>query len=304
MPRFTVIIPTYNRVEILDSAIQSVLSQSFQDYEILIVDDGSTDDTADAVRQYGEKIRYIYQENQGPGAARNKGISVATGEYVVFLDSDDLWFPWSLSIFSSVIDDYPSPSFISGEIIEFRDSVELQRVHQATRDVQVYKDYLSSSVDNVWIPMGTVAIKRSVFIGGIHFLQENLNGEDSDLWLQLGDSPGYVHIKSPVLAGYRRGQESAVTDFNKTLAGATHMVQQEKQGAYPGGTERKKERLSILTRHLRPVCVAGIRNGHKKNAWKLYFDTFWWNLLLGRFRFLLGIPVISAISWAVRPREA
>lgn len=91
MPKITVIIPTFNRERYVQRAIDSVLNQSFKDYELVVVDDGSTDNTRPALQHYGTRIRYIYQTNQGVSAARNTGIEAATGEWVAFLDSDDEW---------------------------------------------------------------------------------------------------------------------------------------------------------------------------------------------------------------------
>ena len=91
MPKITVIIPTFNRELFVMRAIDSVLNQSFKDYEIVVVDDGSTDNTQSTVRRFGSKIRYIYQKNAGVSAARNTGIEAAACEWVAFLDSDDEW---------------------------------------------------------------------------------------------------------------------------------------------------------------------------------------------------------------------
>ncbi len=89
--RISVIIPTYNRAEFLVEAIRSVLNQTFKDYEIIIVDDGSTDNTKAVLQKFSNKIRYFYQENKGVSTARNRGIKEASGEYIAFLDSDDIW---------------------------------------------------------------------------------------------------------------------------------------------------------------------------------------------------------------------
>lgn len=91
MPRVSVIIPTYNRERFVVPAIESVLRQSFGDRELIVVDDGSTDDTRLRLERYENRIRYVYQANAGPGAARNTGIQAATGEWLAFLDSDDEW---------------------------------------------------------------------------------------------------------------------------------------------------------------------------------------------------------------------
>jgi len=96
MSKVSVIIPTYNYGHYIEEAIDSVLAQTYKDYEIIVVDDGSTDNTEEVVSKYGPKIKYIYQENQGLSAARNTGIKKSNGEYIAILDSDDLWFPWKL----------------------------------------------------------------------------------------------------------------------------------------------------------------------------------------------------------------
>jgi glycosyltransferase involved in cell wall biosynthesis len=91
MPKVSVIIPTYNRERFVTNAIESVLNQSFRDYEIIVVDDGSTDDTRKILNEYRGKVRYIYQENSGVSAARNTGVKEASGKWLTFLDSDDEW---------------------------------------------------------------------------------------------------------------------------------------------------------------------------------------------------------------------
>ena len=102
-PRFSVVIPTHNRLDFLKQALSSVWTQTFTDYEVVVVDDGSTDGTRDWLAAQGKRIRAIRQPNRGPGAARNFGAREAQGNYVALLDSDDLWFPWTLDVFSWAI---------------------------------------------------------------------------------------------------------------------------------------------------------------------------------------------------------
>lgn len=99
-PTLSVIIPTYNRADLLRKAIESVAAQTFSDYEIIVVDDGSTDRTEDVIAQFlkdrpeqAERTRYFFQQNQGKSVVLNRGLSEARGEWIAFLDSDDLWLP-------------------------------------------------------------------------------------------------------------------------------------------------------------------------------------------------------------------
>ena len=95
-PKVSVVITTYNRSAIVPIAIESVLRQSYADYELIVIDDGSTDDTRERLQAYGANIRYFYQANRGVSAARNTGVGVARGEWVSILDSDDVWDPTKL----------------------------------------------------------------------------------------------------------------------------------------------------------------------------------------------------------------
>ena len=86
MPFFSIVIPTYNRASLIPATLQSVFQQTFTDYEIIIINDGSTDNTQDVLKPFLSRITYVNQNNQGPGAARNTGIDIAKGEYITFLD--------------------------------------------------------------------------------------------------------------------------------------------------------------------------------------------------------------------------
>ena len=96
MPTVSVIIPTFNRSKLVVNAIRSVLCQTYRDYEIIVVDDGSTDDTAEALTPYMDRIQYVYQANLGASAAQNRGIQLARGKWISILGSDDLWLPTKL----------------------------------------------------------------------------------------------------------------------------------------------------------------------------------------------------------------
>ena len=108
MPKVSVIIPTYNRLSMVKEAVASVLAQDFEDMELTVVDDGSTDGTAEEMKRYGGRVKLIqHSENRGVSAARNRGILQARGKYIAFLDSDDLWVKGKLKIQEAFLDDNP-----------------------------------------------------------------------------------------------------------------------------------------------------------------------------------------------------
>ena len=114
-PTFSVIIPVYNGAGTIQQAIQSVLDQNYPAHELIVVDDGSTDSTADEVAVFGDRIRYLYQENAGVSAARNAGAQAATGEWLAFLDADDWYYPDRLRWHAELIQKDPDLDFLTGD---------------------------------------------------------------------------------------------------------------------------------------------------------------------------------------------
>lgn len=106
-PRVSVVIPAYNCASYIGQAIESVFSQSFRSYEMIVIDDGSQDDTSQVVQAYGDRVRYVYQANQGVSMARNHGIQLAEGEFIAFLDADDYFLPEKLAAQLAVFDAKP-----------------------------------------------------------------------------------------------------------------------------------------------------------------------------------------------------
>lgn len=116
MPKISVVIPTYNGAQFLGAALGSVYAQTFTDYEVIIVDDGSTDNTRELLERYRDRLRYHYQENQGLAVARNTGLGLARGDYITYLDADDLWEPGNLQVKHEVLAKFPG---IGGVFSEF-----------------------------------------------------------------------------------------------------------------------------------------------------------------------------------------
>ena len=139
-PRISVVIPTYNRANYLAQAIDSVLAQTCGPVEIVVVDDGSTDDTRAVVRGYGERVRYVYTQNGGVAHARNVGTCLSRGEYVTYLDSDDVLYPYMLELESGVLDRYPEVGLVYAEMSAFDDDGFFDRFHLKTYHQSAYRN--------------------------------------------------------------------------------------------------------------------------------------------------------------------
>lgn len=289
---FSVVIPAYNRLTLLKEALASVFAQTFTDYEIVVVDDGSTDATADYVRSLDAAIKLISQPNRGPGAARNRGVQEAQGRYVAFLDSDDLWFPWTLSVFAEAIGKIGAPTIIHGSFVDFSTEDELDRISREPLELFGFRDYFASSRRPYSVGSGTCAVSREVF-RQTEFLVDRLNGEDHDFIMRLGAQPGFVHVKKPATLAWRRHRDSETANIASAAAGTLRLLRREGEGAYPGGMTRAEERRRILARHARPTALACLRQGRVSQGWEIYNAIFLWNLRLGHWPFLLAFPLLA-----------
>ena len=300
MIRFSVVIPTCNRSAWLVAALESVFAQTEPPFEIIVADDGSTDDTLAVLERYAGRVKVLTQRNAGPAAARNFGIGAVTGDYIAFLDSDDLWFPWTLALYRDVIEKHAQPAMIEGAHVEFdtdQGPPRIETPHPSYFILHPSPDYLASPRVTLW-PSGT-AIRAEVLKAAGGFTPHAFNAEDCDLWLRLGVERGFVHISQPPVFAYRRHPASAVSSLEKSTKGIMAMIDCEERGGYPGGDSRRLDRLRILTTHTRPLSVACARHGVPRDALSIYRRTFGWNMRLGRLRYLFALPCL-ALAGAMR----
>ena len=140
MPKVSVIIPTYNRAPLISEAIDSVLAQTFTDFEIIVVDDESTDDTEAVVKAYGDRVTYVWTPNGGTGHARNVGMQHATGEYLTFLDSDDVLYPYALDLETRLLERFPGVSMVCAEVTGFNERGIIERYHLKSYHESSFRD--------------------------------------------------------------------------------------------------------------------------------------------------------------------
>ncbi|AMK75093.1 MULTISPECIES: glycosyltransferase family 2 protein [Methylomonas] len=184
-PRVTVIMPTYNRKKFIGEAIQSVLDQSFQDFELIVVDDGSTDQTSEVVQAFvSEKIKYIYQSNCGRSNARNRALSLARGYYIAFLDSDDLYLPEKLALQIDYMDTHPDIGMIYTSAYCINESGErIKDKYDAVVSGWIY-EHIAFFVP-VTITLPTVMVRKQVFDKAGVFDEKMDRFEDTDMWRRI-----------------------------------------------------------------------------------------------------------------------
>lgn len=216
MFKVSVIIPTYNRARYICRAINSVLDQTFTDYEIIVVDDGSTDNTREVLAPYGGKIVYIPQTNQGVSAARNKGIEQAKGEYIAFLDSDDYWMPEKLIEQVKILDANPRVGIVYCRMPIINAKGEKIGMKPAGVSGRNLQELLEVGGD---IPTSTVMIRRECFSKAGMFDRTLSMGEDMEMWMRTAQFYDLYEIENKVLAHYCRHTEQVTQDKVKVFSG-------------------------------------------------------------------------------------
>lgn len=210
--------PTYNRAWCLDQAIQSVLTQTFQDFELIVIDDGSTDNTLAVLERYRkeEQVKFFYESHRGRSAARNKGIEESRGEYIAFLDSDDLWFNDKLERQVSFLQDHPEIGAVHGPI-EMIDSKgcplpqETSRLRRLFKKVEKTKGDYTSLSESALFFLSTVLMRKKCLEDAGPFDLNFASREDLDLCLRVA-LVGYriICLKGGPVVRYRyRGKSHA-----------------------------------------------------------------------------------------------
>lgn len=196
-PRVSVVIGAYNAAAWIAATLESVLAQTYPSFDLVVVDDGSTDATREIVGGFGDRVRYVHQPNAGSAAARNTGVRHARGHYLAFLDADDLWLPGKLSEQLGLHDAHPDLrwSYTDASVFD-AETGETVRVWSRSHELRE-GDVLQSLLLGNFIPFSSVVVERAAFeaCGGFREGASARISEDWDLWLRIAArySVGCVH---------------------------------------------------------------------------------------------------------------
>ena len=198
MQKVSVIIPAYNAANFIEETVDSALAQTHRDVEVIVVNDGSTDATLDRLQKYGSRIQVVNLSNGGVARARNEGVKRATGEWVAFLDSDDLWVPKKLELQLAHSD---APLRYSDRI-NFGDRGDLPELHSQVMPMREGDLFLVLMLEGNFIGTSSVLVRRDLF-EQLNGFFTGLNGtEDWDLWLRIAERHNVGCYREP-LTSYR-----------------------------------------------------------------------------------------------------
>ncbi len=294
MPKVSIITAAYNSAAFIKTAIDSVVNQTYQDFELIVVDDGSKDETRKMVECYSKdakiKIRYIYQENGGPSKARNCAFKEAQGDYIAILDADDSWMPTRLEEGVNVLDSNPDIGFVHANIIGVDES------GQAIKSFKRENQYLSGRIfvhlflRKADIASPTVLFRKSV-CDSVGVFDENLTrlgSEDRDLWLRIAQK-FEVHYIDQALAYYRIRSQSMSHDYTNMLKGRLYII--DKYTPQGTGNQRlRKQALAKIYRDMGDIFLFEKRftqaNAYYQKA--IQYNPLsvwpWFNLLKSKFK--------------------
>ena len=216
MPFFSVIIPLYNKEKFVEKTLRSVLSQTFDDYELIVIDDCSTDKSLDAVKGLNDRrIKLIsHEKNQGLSAARNTGIRNASSDCIAFIDADDTWEPFFLEKMAELVDKFPDAGMYASGYEEKYPNGRALEVHKnldfATGEINIVADFFKANAHQPIFCYSSAAIRREVFEKAGYFDEKITYGEDIDFNIRAGQQFKLAYYNA-VCAAYIMDSENQIT---------------------------------------------------------------------------------------------
>lgn len=301
MTTVSVIIPTYNRAHFITEALESVFAQTCTDYEVIVVDDGSTDNTEEVLAPYMNLIRYIKQDNAGPSVARNRGIFAASGEYIAFLDSDDLWYPEKLEKQLSCIRDKNASLCFTDLAIG---SVPFDNVVSYNRIVSpfLYPDepfFIQILCGCIYRTSTVMCRRRSLEEVGV-FDPLLCGGEDQELWIRLTYRNKIVYLDE-ILTFAREHDNRTVYSLNTLRS----IYQSKKiiitKWSFLIDTKQRKMLTKSVVYWLTSLAWSERKNNHIKNAGVCFLDLalvyrFSWGALIRGVLFRYFTPIVEFLD--------
>ena len=278
MKKVSVIIATYNCEKYISEAIDSVLTQTIQNFEIIIVDDGSTDNTRQIVDRYLKNfnnIKYIYQENQGPSVARNNAFTLVDAEYIAFLDADDMWFPNRLKVGVNILDNNPDVGFVhANDLMITEDGKEI--IRKDKRNTRLLSGYIAKNLlfRKIHVRGGTILF-RTICLENVGILDINLSRigvEDRDLWYRILREYKAQYVDETI-AYYRIRHNSLSKNYVKMMEGRIYLIDKY----YPPSKQNKSIRRKLLSSLFYQVALGELWNNNFEGAAVHFTDSLTYN---------------------------
>lgn len=299
--KVSVIIPTYQADKFINKSLESALNQTFSIFEVLVIDDGSTDTTKNIVQRIAEKdtrVKYIYQENQKQGAARNKGISHANGDYIAFLDADDYWDnEFIQNSISSIIQYNADMIFSQMYEVDEKDNITGKKDWITNKTYRSNEARFTFGKGNI-VPLSTVICSKRMLndLNGFDESKLLANAEDYELWIRILRN-GYKIVSTDFCNAYYR-----VHQFNSTILDnvasipAARVILKHKDLLSENKSEWKKIQISTVSKILK-FKKLGLRNERTNLINAILFESKGkWSYLKSNFILFLGYSFFNRFN--------
>jgi glycosyltransferase involved in cell wall biosynthesis len=263
-PKVSIIVPTYNRAEYIGKAIDSVFSQTYKHLEIIVIDDGSTDGTGQVLKKYGDgdKVRYLYLDHVGVSEARNRGLQESSGEYIAFLDSDDVWLPVKIEKQLEVFRVNPEVGLVCSRAEVINENGEFVGEHKP----ELYAgSSLKDLITHNFIVFSSVIIKKSILSKLGYFFDKKLDGAvDYDFALRFAQITE-IYFLDEVLVRYRITSDAISRDSIKIYKRRISILEKFKE------TEKRREQNFLIKKRLKLDIYCLSKEYLKKNKLLHFF---------------------------------
>lgn len=256
MPFFSIVLPTYNSGLFIDETLSSLLNQEFMDYEIIIVDDGSSDDTLNRLDNYADRIRVFAQENKGAPSARNFGINKACGKYIVSFDHDDILLPHALKVYRDVIEYFNFPPIVISKLKWFSKINELQKITLDYENIYCtkFESFFKKNTSLTFMNSNMI-IEKDVLLKVSGYPSMSYAYDDYRLIFRLGNKSPMIAINYPVTVGYRKYASSWSRNTDYLTNGIISLIKDERTNSLPGGKEYKFDRRGLIASNVLSTCT-------------------------------------------------
>lgn len=287
--KISVVIAAYNAAATIERAVQSVLAQTRPADEIIVVDDGSADGTAEIAGRMDKRIRVIGQTNAGSSVARNTGIESASGDWIAFLDADDQWLPEKLQLQETFLRANPDLVWEYGNFLSAHTGVVSKKPVLPNRELDntVFDDYLRAFCEGFYAWTSTLMIRKDVFGKAGLFIPGMKRGQDTDLWFRIAYYCPRVGYLSVPLAVYHQDTPNSSTKVNVHYQYMIDHIERHIQLSEQAG--RKQAYLGCATKMLQDWIRELVQQRHFTEA----------KDLLTRFQQIIPARFCREISWRI-----
>ena len=289
----TVVIPTYNRAHVIGETIRSVFAQTYDRWDIVVVDDGSTDNTAEVVAQFPGRITYIRQEHSGlPAVARNVGVRLGRGEYIAFLDSDDLWLPDKLALQVDVLKQYPKAGLLCADAYILNESQEKQ-TNVTIWDGKVPRSGKVFGELYLWnfVHTSAAVVRRECFDTVDYFNENAIYGavEDYHLWLRIAAQYELIPLQDALIYySLHKGRYSVQRKDYVNLSVIAVLL--DIRNRYPGMVKQLGKKAGKRIGDLYDnIGYSALKQGKIIDAWRAFEQAAMW------MQYTVQVPLLRGL---------